>query len=95
VKLDLTIDTLVLDGLEGSAWDRDAIAGALQRELVRLLAGGRALPQAGFSVEQARGAPLVVSPATSAGLGRQLAGPLYAQLEPTRANPPKATRPAR
>jgi hypothetical protein len=95
VKLDLSIDTLVLEGLEDGAWDRDAIVGALQRELGHLLASGGALPRQGFSVERVRGAPLVGPADSSAGLGQRLAGAVYAELQPVRADAPKATRPAR
>lgn len=81
MNLNLHIERLVVDGLDGAALDSDAIGAAVQRELARLLGDGAPSLAQGFSVHRARAEPLTLNANAGANpIGRGIARSVYGEL---------------
>lgn len=77
----LTIERLVLDGLDVSAADAESIELAVQTELARLLAEAPRPSPRSFDIARARSAPLALSRgADSAQIGRSIAQSVHGEL---------------
>lgn len=81
MNINLVIEQLVLEGLDASAFDREAIGVALQHELTRLLAAREPQLGGGFNVERVDAAPLALRrDAGNGAVGEGLARTIYGQL---------------
>lgn len=82
-RIDLRIDTLVLDGLDGV--DAAAVGTAVRRELARLLSEGGVPPawQQGGTAARLDGGAVTVAPGTPSGeVGARIARTLYGEPKP-------------